>query len=222
MKILVLVQSVNGGRYPELIKTQQETWDSIPNAKVDVYYYYPSTTTPPGISGNVITVGGSEHWTYMFINTIRAFREVMHLEWDYIFKTDNSAYVCKEELVNILKDKPRTQFYGGHMHKDLATELLTNFLWGEGYALSRDLVAHLIDVYANNPTRKLGMDDCWIGNILTDKVKWDTSLELCEYYNRVGLLPYKHLYRCKNDTPSAVAFDDEMKAMHEVHKHLMI
>ena len=221
MKILVLVQAVELARYPELVKTQKETWNSISNEEVDVYYYYPTIKEDPGIKEDKIIVGGSEHWSYMFINTIRAFREVMPLEWDYIFKTDLSAYVDKSKLVEALQHKPRTNYYGGHMYPELAKNLNTNFLWGEGFAISKDIAALLIDNYANMPTGRMGVEDVWIGNLLTDKIKWDESLTICEYYKKAKEFTLNHIYRCKNDSPDTVYFDDIIKAMREIHEKVV-
>ena len=217
MKIIILVQSVEAERYPELVKTQQETWDSIKHPDVTVLYYYPITITKRGVDGNRLYVGGTEDFSYSFINTIRAFREIMMMEWDFIFKTDNSSYVNVEELVKILSTKPISGFYGGHLHPEITP---TKFLEGVGYAISRDVATHLIDVYANMPTHRMGLEDRWIGSLLTDKFEWDTTMEICDYYKLTGSIPTSHLYCCKNNHPDAIKFDDEIRAMHAIHKQL--
>jgi hypothetical protein len=219
MKILILVQSVDIDRYPELTKAQQETWDSIKHPDIEVLYYYPITTTKRGIDGNKLYIGGSNHWSYMFVNTIRAFREVMSLEWDFILKTDSTSYVNKEQLVKVMTGKPTTQYYGGHLCETPPEGMTTQFLFGGGYLLSKDVVATLIDVYASNPTKRAGYDDCHVGNILTDKFEWDVSLEMCPYDPEVPI-PTCHLYRCSNPKLGAKPFDDEISAINAIHKHI--
>lgn len=222
MKVLILVQSIEEGRYPELIKAQKETWDSVKHPQVETIFYTPHAEKS-GLEGNTLYIKDPIDRDNMFIHFVRACIQLLKHDWDYIFKTDNSTYVCKEELVKILETKPRIKFYGGQRHPygDKGLEDVKGFLWGEGIALSRDLIIKLIDIYAINPRNKLGPDDIIIGRLFTDRFIWDETMLIKSYY------PLKnefsgHVIRCHNDTPEGVVFDDTIKAMQEIHESLSV
>ena len=233
MKVLILVQSFDGENeyrksstgeigkfnYMDLLKVQRETWDSVKNPNVQTFYYLPDAVKS-GIEGDMIYIKALPDFEFMCLHLIKAMQYVMKFEWDYIFKTDNSAYVCKEELVKVLQNKPRTKFYGGMPyvgpgHKEQP------FFWGEGLALSRDMVQKLIDVAALNfPIQ--GIDDGMLGLLLKEKIDaaWDDTMNITHYYND----PFKpaHVYRCKNDRADGTPFEDDIKAMREIHESLSV
>jgi hypothetical protein len=232
MKVLILVQSFDGENeyrrsatgeiikfnYMDLLKVQRETWDSVKNPDVQTFYYMPDAVKS-GIEGDIIYIKARPDFKYMFLHMVKAMQYAMQFEWDYLFKTDNSAYVCKAELVNILKNKPRTGFYGGMPytgpgHQDQP------FFWGEGTTLSRDVVQRIIDVAALNfPV--MGIDDGVMGMLLKDRATWDDTMTIHQYYRD----PFKvsHVYRCKNDAGiEGTVFEDDIKAMREIHESLSV
>jgi hypothetical protein len=219
MKVLVLVQSIEEGRYTELIQTQKETWDSVNHPQVQTVFYMPHETKE-GFEGKNLYIRENLHWGLMYVHFMRACVQLMKYEWDYLFKTDNSSYVNKAELIKLLEKKPRTKFYGGHPFSGGADPAIINdFMWGEGLALSRDVVADLIDMFAINPYDKLGADDTILGFKLKDRFPWDGTMFIHNYHHQPNI-PKAHVYRCANEKADATKFDDDMRAMREIHKLL--
>lgn len=225
MRILVMVMSCEVGRYPELVKCQQETWDSIVHPKVNTVYFYASDRDHKFANKWEINVG--EGYGYFHLKTILAFKRALELPWwDYIFKTDNSAYVHKKELVRVLKDKPRQKFYGGHVypHKMALIRLADPFMWGEGFALSRDMVKLLVREFDLSTAKCIGVEDVCIGMTLNHKCIWDGSMLLHDYWKDKEIPMDQHLYRCKNDdgeTDIDIAVNNTLLAMRTIHNHLI-
>lgn len=215
MKVLILVQSIDEGRYSELIQTQKETWNSVNHPQVQTLFYMPHETKH-GIEDETIYIRENKHWGLMYVHFMRACVQALKYEWDYIFKTDNSAYINKPELIKALESKPRQKFYGGHPFS--SPEIINNFLWGEGVALSRDVVEDLIQSFVMKPYEKLGADDTILGFKLKDKFPWDETMKIHVYDK--SPVPFCHTYRCANDKEDAVKFDDEIKNMRAIHQQL--
>lgn len=219
MKILLLVQSCELARYPELIQVQKETWDSVSHPDINTIFYYPHPTKT-GLIGKDLYFEGEPHWMNNYQNMMKAFTRILKMEWDILFKTDNTAYINKDQLVKVLKDKPLYNFYGGQLYDGPNPNPVKEFIWGEGMGLSRNLVQKLVDIYAMDPDAKRGAEDVHIGYIFKDKFPWDTTMPVFEYYKATGPVPKTHVYRCKKDDKDWVPFDDEIKAMRDIHKQL--
>lgn len=215
MKVLVLIMSCEVGDYPKLIEKQHRTWDSITRLEVQTLYYYAGQTTE--IIGDKLFVDTKEGHGYFYIKTMLAFKKALELEWDYIFKSDNSAYIDKAQLVKTLRDKPREGYYGGHLYKTTYVKS-DPFFWGEGFALSRDVVKYLVDSYEISSIGRSGVEDVHIGMLLNEpfnkEVNWDPSLMVHEYYKHE--LSPNHVYRCKNDD-SKEDLQDQLTAMDNIH-----
>lgn len=221
MKVLILVQSVETGRYPELIKVQKETWASVKHPQVDTIFYTP-TLENTRLEGDTLYINSPIDRDNMFIHFSKACIQLLNHEWDYIFKTDNSTYINKEQLVNLLESKPRTKFYGGHPYGGPDIPGLKGFLWGEGVAFSRDIIINLIDIFALTPHLNTGPEDILIGKHLTDKFLWDDTMLIKSYYNLEKEELSGHAFRCRNDNPEGVIFDDDIKAMKAIHESLSV
>lgn len=224
MKVLILVQSFEGDStfyekgdlsYEHLQKAQEETWDSVNNPDTQTFYYFPSLTKN-GIEGNKIYLKGPLEYNFMFIHMVKAFTHLLKFEWDYIFKTDNSTYINKEQLLKTLTNKPRFKFYGGHLFN--APEGFHEFLWGEGVAFSRDVVEKLIDMYSMYPNDFLGVDDGVTGYLLSGRAEWDKTMTIIDYWTEKDKLPLNHIYRCKKSESTTTLFADEIKAMKDIYQ----
>lgn len=209
MKVLILVQSVDKEPYIKLRQTQQETWDSVEHKNMKTMYYRPHPEEE-FTKGKDMYIRGSEHWGFMFIQCMKAFRNVLSMEWDFLFKTDNSAYVDKKALFKLLTRKPGKKLYGGHRLDHPTTGA---FLWGEGVVLSRDVVEDLVDYYIMNYGKRMGVEDAHIGAVLNGKFPWDETMTVAMH--QPGLItPGAHVYRCRTtDNP-----EDWIKHMREIHQ----
>jgi hypothetical protein len=223
MKILIMVMSCEVDRYPELVQCQKETWDSIDHPDTTTIYFYASEEDSK--IGNRWNIPVKEGYGSFHLKTITAFQRALELpDWDYIFKTDNSAYVHKEQLVRALKDKHRTKFYGGHVypHKMALMRLADPFMWGEGFAVSRDVAEHLVQEFNLTTQKCVGVEDVCIGMTLNHKCVWDGTMLLHDYWKDQEIPTDKHLYRCKNDGGDPErSFDDTIQAMKLIHNHLI-
>lgn len=201
--------------YPQLIQMQRDTWDSIPNPETETIYYYAGHNTE--LLGNRLIIDTAEGHGHFYIKTMKAFEFLLSQEWDYIFKTDNSAYVYKKELIKALEDKPRNSFYGGHYYKTLSS-LSPPFLWGEGMAFSRDVVEYLVEDYKSAPTARYGVEDVHIGMILQDKFPWNTTMMIHEYHKTSFMI--NHVYRCK-DNRLGCSLEQQLDAMRDLHSKIL-
>lgn len=237
MRILILVQSIdlpNKPEYERLRQAQLATWDSIPHPDVDVIYYTPGIIEDK-LEGNRLHIACDTHWTYMFFNLAKAMRHMLKHDqsWDYIFKTDNSAYIDKAKLHEILLTKPRENYYGGMLFPFKAPgDTSINFMWGDGYALSRDMAAHIVSKYNAAPLKGKQEDDRVVAQIMYNIANWDPELKIYIpglYKNNVEL--GHHAYRCRIDhtgaSPAAVSYehinkiiDNDIMMMHKIHNTL--
>lgn len=209
MKILILVMSSSVDHYPELEKIQMETWDSIYENNIKTIYYLAGQKTE--LIENKLYIEGGEPWPNFFKRMLLAFKKCLDFEFDYIFRTDNSAYVNKKELKKILLDKPRINFYGGQLfYKNLDTSV--NFMWGEGFCLSRDLVEYIVSMTPDISHKEV-LDDVEISNILYGKTPF-VNLPIYNYYEDEKPIPIVHIYRCKSPDKQG------QEALMEIHNIL--
>jgi hypothetical protein len=199
MKVLVLVQSTDNPFYKPLIETQQQTWDSIDHPDVTVVYYKPGITMED-LEGNILKVGHQEVRNHAFFILAKAIRYMLRKDyWDYVVKTDNSVYINKELIYNLLLDKPREKYFGGIpiTHKDLSEESKKffdenfKFLWGEMLVMSRDTAVHVVDTFNKAPLKGVGADDINISHILKDYCVWDESLKIAFDENDLSNYAYR-------------------------------
>ena len=205
-------------QYPVLVAKQRETWDSIHVPGVETVYFYAGNKTK--LVRQRLNIDVKEGPGYFYYKTILAFKEMLSQNWDYVFKTDNSAYINKAELVKVLENKPRKNYYGGHLYQTSYVKSYP-FLWGEGMVLSRDVVQGLVKEYETTLIGRSGGEDVHIGMILKEPfnshVTWDTTLTIPEYH-KLQELPVSHVYRCKNDETGDL--QSQLLAMDNIHRFL--
>lgn len=212
MKVLILVMSCNVEPYPILVQKQRETWDSINHPNTETIYYYAGQTTE--LIGDRLILDTKEGQGYFYIKTMLAFKFLLKLDWDYIFKTDNSSYINKDVLVDLLKHKSKRKYYGGHLYQTNYNKS-DPFLWGEGIALSRDVVKMLVNDYDNSTVMRSGVEDVHMGIVLHEQFNWDTSLTIQSYWSNYPVTQ-SHAYRCKNDA-APTSLQDQLTAMENLH-----
>ena len=213
MKVLILVQSVDKPDFIRLRQAQQETWDSVEVPDVQTIYYLPGPINDT-LEGNTLRIWQDLHWQFMFFTFAKALRHMLKYEWDYIFKTDNSTYVDKAKLHEILSSKPRTKYYGGMSFPFKIDGVHTvDFFWGDGYALSRDMAEHIVQCYNKAPFKGLQEDDIVVAKIMKNVANWDPTLHVqVPMTNNLTIEPGHHVYRVRIDavnySPAAFEFDD--------------
>ena len=224
-KILVMVMSSDSAMYPLLEKTQRETWNSVNVPNIQTIFYKASNRE--GFEDDVLHINMPDCSYKLFNKTSRAFRHVMEMEWDYIFKTDNSAYVNKMELLKKVEDFPLEKVYAGkrfYSQKDGPINMINNFIWGEGMFLSRDIVNmfSMIEIINDAP------EDIVISNYLRFVIP-SIEIDCVVDFEISENMPISHLYRCKkaiiypggtNKESDFTSTVDTMQALHkQLNKH---
>lgn len=219
MKVLILVQSIEIKEYPELIKKQKETWDSIevPDMKTIFYYQDPEKDA---LIGQDMYIKSNTSMYFMFNTFIEALKRSLQFEWDFVFRTDNSTYVYKPLLKEILDEIEPKAYYAGSSYTGKVSKKISrfSFKWGEGIVLSRDLVEFLVNVYGNIiPSIYFGADDVQLGKALY-KVVEPKDL-LVSIYNKDEPMIINHVYRCK-PLYGGISLDNQKEIMDTIHNFL--
>lgn len=173
MRILILVLSYTEPPYDALMKAQQETWDSVHVPDIDTAYYY------GGWNGETaFDMRGPEnkewcfpvsdeyymmHWKFrQALCAVKLFGNwsLGGKKYDFIFRTNSSSYVNKEELLKFAETLPKEKCYAGWSlgEKEAVS--------GAGIWLSPDMV----EILRNElPAGENIEEDILIGRILHGK-----------------------------------------------------
>ena len=216
VRVLVLVMSSRVGHYPALRKMQEETWDAIKVPGVTTIYYMADLRTK--LIENILYVQGKEDRIEMHTRTVRAIKELLPMKWDYLFKTDNSAYVNKPVLVEIIKSLPDKRTYAGKLYHGKDVPLSRNFMWGEGFLLSRDMA----ELVASSPEKQVGIDDIEIAEIMRSKGVPFREIPFYDYFLDKRPLSLVHIYRCvPKDDQTKEPWRKTIHAFNDIHQHLI-
>lgn len=209
MKILLAVMTCEVSGYPVLTQTQKNTWGSIHHDQVETIYFQAGYKT--GFIDGKLLVDVEEGTGWFYIKTMKAFKALLEKDWDFLVKTDNSAYVNKHALVKKIEAlSPKTGVYAGQYYASVHP-----FLWGEGIVFSRDVVEYLVKEFESTDQLRSGVEDVHIGMILKDKFPWNTSFTIHEYYPTERMIT-NHIHRCKGES-----FQDTMKALIKIHNYYL-
>ena len=159
MKILILVLSCLDEPFDDVMRTQQETWDSIHVDGVNTLYYYGGGSGIKVINDNIREFGGDvvEDYDMMHRKFSLALNEVISEDWDYIFRTNTSSYVDKTRLFDCAKKLPTEKCYCG-------INVDNNFASGSGFFITRDCVNILLEEIEDH---RIPFEDVYIGQILS-------------------------------------------------------
>jgi hypothetical protein len=160
MKILVLVLSCLDEPYLSLMKKQQDTWDDIENENVKTIYYYGNGGGFKKVKQNSYEYGAdcSDSYRMMHWKFYLLLKEIINDEWDYIFRTNSSSYIDKENLLKFAENLPSEKCYCGYPW--------LHYISGAGMFLSRDVVNILLN--SNYFNGEVEYEDMYIGDILRD------------------------------------------------------
>lgn len=170
MRILILVLSYTEPPYDALMKAQWETWGATGN-NVDVVYYTGSGTIR-SVKGNINGVPStyqfytdfqepcSDEYFQMHWKLKRCLDSIQTVPYDFVFRTNSSSYVNKEELLKFAETLPKEKCYAGWSlgEKEAVS--------GAGIWLSPDMV----EILRNElPAGENIEEDILIGRILHGK-----------------------------------------------------
>ncbi|MES2287392.1 MAG: hypothetical protein V4547_16990 [Bacteroidota bacterium] len=202
MRILIMVLSSQNDIYPELRKTQQETWDSIQVDGVETIYYL-------GGSGEVVwnkinessqelILACSDDYYMMHWKFKQALLHIEYSDFDFIFKTNASSYVNKKLLLEFAETLPKQKCNCGIDGGGFAS--------GCGVFFSKDCLDILKDIIDEHP---VASEDGLMSSYLNQRgigvtkgakrLDVETSMNYClveekEYHYRV-----KNVHDRKND-----------------------
>lgn len=232
MKILIVVLSEKReGYYVKMEQAIRQTWaakalehDSI----VDVLYTYGQWDRD--IKGEVerhgdkLDINYREDYFKTSGKNIKTLKYVYEkFEFDYVFRTNLSAYIHVDKLVEYAQDKPRENFYHGIHGKHPDNKEIT-FVSGAGFFLSRDvvkLVAENVDQIKLNT-----IDDIGLASFLHNKVQPTTGKRidlLEEFKNWQGVPDDSHyhyrVHTAKGKRPVHERRLDDPLKIKAIHKH---
>ena len=202
MKILILVLSYNESPYKDLMKAQQQSWDSIKTNRTETFYYYGGTDVITGIQrkGAAYSEFGfpiTDEYYYMAGKFQMMLQYIfdLGLYYDFIFRTNSSSYINKEKLAEFAETLPKEKTYAGWTMED------TNFdgglmVSGAGIWLSPDCATYLREEI--NPDEEIE-EDVLIGRILRKNgitaIDDKSRVDVPSFFSVVPLNKYH--YRCK-------------------------
>jgi len=141
MKLLILILAMND---PSVIYTMkngiEKTWNSINISNVQTYYYFGGHREQSHQDG-IIKLVTDESLMSVGPRTFECYDYcIKNFEFDYIFRTNISSYVHKQNLYNFLLDKPRSNFYSAVKKFDRGV----HYADGCGYTISKDIAQYLV------------------------------------------------------------------------------
>jgi len=212
MKILILVLSSQNDIYPELRKTQQQTWDSVQVEGVETIYYIGGYG---GIglerindSSQELHLPCSDGYNMMHYKFKQALLNIDYSNFDFVFKTNASSYINKKLLLEfaetLQKEKCNCGIDGG-------------FASGCGVFFSPDCLDILKDIIDDHP---VASEDSLMSSYLrkhdigvtagAKRIDITHSQNWCEVNNSCYHYRVKHDYDRQNDIMI-------MKKIFEIH-----
>lgn len=219
MKVLILVLSANMHPYNQVREAQEQTWDSVDVDGVQTLYYF-SHPFRSYLYGKHLHLHCPGEYMMMHWRLKLALDYVWDMEWDYIFRTSQSSYVNKAELLKKAETLPKENCYCGIQccGGSIAS--------GNGFFISRDVADILRKQIPIDMGEPYGVhpDDVLIGRILEGNgINVTPGADRMDYYHpeREYCNPNAthYHYRCKRDGIQ-YDFHDEIYAMIELHNKL--
>jgi len=159
IKVLILVLTAKSGDFPMLEETARNTWGSIKNEDIEIFYYH-GASPKDEIVGDTIYSTSPEGYHNVGKKTLTAFELLKNKEFDYLFRTNTSSYIVQENLLKFLENKPRQNYYSGIQ----GSQYNIDYCSGSGYLISRDVFEKVIQ-YKKFWNHQL-IDDVAIGNLI--------------------------------------------------------
>jgi|LauGreSuBDMM15SN_2_FD.fasta_scaffold00230_2 hypothetical protein len=166
MKVVLLLIFHESDIYNKMIDVQRSYIHNHP--EVDAYFvtFKEEMSEDVLLSGDVIYVKGSESYTNILMKTIKSIRYIvneLHLEYDFLVRSNVSTIINLDRIHNYLMDSPVTHLYTGGTIETLRWPLQTyeicgtkqdqrnsffgtQYAQGTGIILSMDVVRILLSI----------------------------------------------------------------------------
>lgn len=219
MNILIMVLSFDQPPFDLLMRTQQETWDSLGHdiAGIRTMYYHGGGKTEPYLwhyDGRLELPCTDDY--YLMAHKFRlaldyAFEKI---EFDLIFRTNSSSYVNKKKLLERAELLPQEKLYAGWTFHDSNSEDKGMCVSGAGIWLSRDTA----DILRNDIDPHFEQEeDVYCGRLLRnrgivaidDKSRYDVPVIVPN-----NIPTDRYHYRCKSGSLREIDANN-MRIIHE-------
>lgn len=153
-KVIIAVISSQYPPYGKMMRTSQNTWDSIQVEGVETIYYCGQPVQEN--SHNTIYFDIKEDLFTMGQKDIMAYRWMLkNKDWDYMCRINSSCYVNKKNLIKYVQTLQDKDLFSGLE----VTGDVYPWMWGGGqYLISRDVVQRMVD-----------MESQWDHSIMEDR-----------------------------------------------------
>jgi hypothetical protein len=219
MKILILVLSCLDEPYYSLMKKQQDTWDSVENENIRTIYYYGKGGGFKKIKENSYEYGAEcpDSFKMMYRKFYLLLKEIINDDWDYIFRTNSSSYVDKENLLKFMQNLPSKNGYGGVSSQCVIENSIICFVSGAGIFLSKDAASVIVNSDYSSDEESIS-EDVYIGKILNNKDIYPTfgAQRVDLDSNHYSDLNTYH-FRCSSNTDRQIDLD-RMEEIYEKMK----
>lgn len=231
MKVLILVHGFKGVPYEEIGDLQKKTWDSIDHPQTQTLFYKADFDPPVQTEGKNFYVKEIPYTPYGFIHFMKTLVHSLKFEWNFIFKTNSNTYVSKDNLVKFLETLPKEKLVMGHPYwKQFAHEYtkdgdpaeIGEFMWGDGFILSRDVAIKLVEMYSLNPRGLMVTDEYGVTYALYKKyeIKYESIIRM---FPENGIGDKKGIVYRVLPTDTVLGLWDNKeyeKTIYDIHKQL--
>ena len=171
-KVIILVMSSSKKAYMDLENSIKETWFNLKNQDVEIIFYKDNENildkkNQPIFDGINLILPINDGFHTQNQKTLLAFDWVnQNYDYDYIYRSNLGAFVNVENLLDFIKDKPKSKFYCGIIGEDsYYLGKPVKFASGSGYFLSRDLINLILN--GVNKWAFSAIDDVALGYFLS-------------------------------------------------------
>lgn len=221
-RILIMVLSYDESPYKELMQAQQASWDSVEVEGIDTIYYHGSLAAGDKVTCSVLIKNAiwsrevqfkcTDAYYLMSKKLKKCLEYVKDWDYDYIFRTNSSSYICKQKLKEFAETLPKEKLYAGWTFTD-SEDFGGKCASGAGFWLSRDTAEILRneidpdfemeeDVYCGRILRKHGIV------AIDDRSRFDVGPVVS------GVPTDRYHYRFKNKNRLMDA--ENMKVLHKL------
>lgn len=212
LKILILVLSFTDEPYLSLMRSQQQTFDSIEVEGVRTVYYYGGGKG--WVNDKEFSADASDEYYYMTKKCLEALKEVFKTyRPDVIFRTNSSSYVQKSRLVEFIKTLPKEKLFAGW---EIQGDGQFNVISGAGIFMTPDVADLLIEHADPEFCRE---EDCYISEVLygqgikiiDDKSRYDVPITIPD-----DMPLDRYHYRLKSGPANRLADIGNMRQLHKL------
>jgi hypothetical protein len=224
IKVLILVLDIKKEPYISIKKEGiDKTWNSEDYPNIDTYFYY-GDNDKNEIIGDEILTDIPDTFENIGRKTIKALEIIdENLDYDYIFRTNTSSYICKELLMDKIKSIQDENLYAGKFLLKRTKDDM-RVASGAGYFLSKNKVKYIIQ--NQDKWDHTIEDDIALGELLGEEPLYLNRIDL-RHLDKIYEFKLYYHFRCKTIKRQGYIGEEgymdskeDIKIMQEVHKKI--